>query len=39
MDLILIIIPLILIFISNAYINNSYKKYSVYEVKSGKTGY
>ena len=39
MDLLLIIVPLILIFASQSYINSSYKKYSVYDIKSRMTGY
>jgi len=39
LDLLLIIVPTILIFASQAYINSSYKKYSLYDVKSRKTGY
>ena len=34
MDLLLIIVPLILIFASQSYINSSYKKYSIYDIKS-----
>ena len=38
MDLLLIIIPAILIMISQWYINSSYAKYNKYEVESGITG-
>lgn len=39
MDLLLIIVPIILIFASQGYINSSYKKYSVYSIKSKMTGF
>ncbi|MBQ1812853.1 MAG: zinc metallopeptidase [Bacilli bacterium] len=38
MELLLIIIPIILIMLSQWYINSSYAKYNEYEVDSGKTG-
>ena len=38
MDLLLIIIPAILIMVSQWYINSSYAKYNEYEVESGITG-
>lgn len=39
MDLLLIIVPIILVFASQAYINSSYKKYSIYSIKTNMTGY
>lgn len=38
MDFLLIIVPLILIFASQSYINSSYKKYSIYNISSKMTG-
>ena len=39
MDILLIIIPFILIIASQSYINSSYKKYSIYDIKSKMNGY
>lgn len=39
MDIFLIIIPFILIIASQSYINSSYKKYSIYDIKSKMNGY
>ena len=39
MDILLIIIPFILIIVSQSYINSSYKKYSIYDIKSKMNGY
>ena len=39
MDIFLIIIPFILIIVSQSYINSSYKKYSIYDIKSKMNGY
>jgi len=39
MDLLLIIIPIVLVIASQGYINSSYKKYSVYSIKSKMTGF
>ena len=39
MDILLIIVPFILILLSQAYINNAYKKYDNVRVKSNITGY
>lgn len=39
MDLLLIILPIVLVLASQGYINSSYKKYSVYNIKSKMTGY
>lgn len=38
MEILLIIVPIILIMVSQWYINSSYAKYNEYEVASGKTG-
>lgn len=38
MDLLLIIVPFILILLSQSYINSSYRKYSNYEIKSNISG-
>ena len=39
MDLLLIVIPIVLVIASQAYINSSYKRYSIYDIKSKMTGF